>query len=153
MDYEEIVYSCNCQNHKNCYLDCKEISWDRGEITEVELPIYGGFTLDDNTFISIADFMEGSSTKLVRMVLRDHYGDEVNVQEVLANSPDIEYYDDHISCYFSVDDGLSKLLAPGSYVLYVYIQNIIPSVNSKSPETTVFNEMVTGPEGLEIIIS
>lgn len=153
MDYETIVYGDNYQEDSGCYLKKKEVSWDRGEITEVELPIFGGFTLDDGTFISISDFMRDSYTKSIKMVLRDYYEDEVAVQEVSAMSKELEYYDDHLSCYFIVDDKLSQSLAPGSYSLYVYIQNKIFCSADESSVKSVFNEMVTGPSGLEIIIS
>lgn len=153
MDYETIVYGCNCKTTGKCYIGCQGLSWSYGEITEVELPILGGFSLSNGDVISISDFMRESSTKFVKMVLKDHYGVEVNVQKALADSPEIEYHDDgSISSYFIVDKKLSDQLRPGSYTLYVYIQNIVPPVNKKFTEKTIFNEMVTDLEGLEITI-
>ena len=155
MDYETIVYGTNSSTTcRNCYIDSPEVlGWDRGEVTEIELPIYGGFTLSDGTFISISDFMKDSYTKLVRMTLKDYLGETVDSQEVLANSADIEYREDSISCFYVVDRELSDSLHPGSYTLYVQIEDIIPIPNSKITEKTVFSKMVTRPEGLEIIIS
>lgn len=153
MDYGKIVYDCNTAECKGCHIRLGEITWCQGEITEIELPIYGGFTLDDNTFISISDFMGYSPTKSVKMVLKDRYGDEVNVQEVRADSSDLEYYDDRISCYFIVDEELSKVLTSGSYFLYIYIQNVIDDHRNSPKKRTVFNETATGPDGLKIIIS
>jgi hypothetical protein len=153
MDYEEIVYNCSSYSNRSCYLDCPEsLGWDRGEVIEIELPIYGGFYLEDNNFISIPDFMGNVSTKSVKMVLKDSTGEEVDIQRVSADSKEMYYSDNHISCYYSVDEKLSKKLIPGSYNLFVYIQNIIPFINSEFPERTIFNKMVTSPEGLEITI-
>ena len=153
MDYENIVYNCNCPNsNQACWLGCKDLGWDSGEITEIELPIFGGFTTDGDCFISITDFMGGSSTKLVRMVLQDHLGDTVDIQEVLANSKDMEYYEDHLSCYYVVDQELSGKLKPGSYSLYVYLVNRVSEATEKQKEEIVFNKMVTGPSGLSITI-
>lgn len=145
MDYETIVYGNCCCNSQDCYLGCEEISWDRGEITEIELPIFGGFTLDDEVFISVKDFIKGSKTKSIVMILKDHYGKNVNTQEVNSDSKNIEYFDDHISCYYVVDGELSNSLYPGSYTLFVYLRN---TVNGK----TIFNKLVTSHSGLETTI-
>ena len=153
MDYETIVYGCNCnQSRKTCYIETSDIGWEKGEVTEIALPIYGGFTLDDGVFISVADFMNNSPNKLVKMVLKDHYGEEVSIQEVLANSKNLEYHEDYILCYFTVDKDLSDLLPPGSYTLFVYLQKLLPNLEIETGKRFIFNKMVTGPDGLEVTI-
>ena len=152
MDYETIVYGSDRPEEIKCQVKCDGISWDRGEILEVELPIFGGFTLQDGSFISIQDFMYGCKTKYIEMALKDSRGEIVSKQVSDHSLGNIEYHSSHISGYFIVDEELSESIFPGSYTLHVYIKNRLPADRGLKART-VFSKMITNPSGIEVTVS
>ena len=90
MDYEKIVYDCECKEDQSCYVCCEPLSWDRGELIEVELPIVGELELGGEVYTP-AEFLEGSSTKYAKIVLQDLFGEIVDTQVVMADSDDVIY--------------------------------------------------------------
>jgi hypothetical protein len=153
MDYETIKIEDPADNSLCCCIKGPtEIGWDCGEQKEIRLPIFGKISLDDGiTYLTPADFLERSNSKYAKMVLQNFRGEIVDTQVAKAIS-DFEFSEDGTAtCYYIVDAGLSEKLRAGVYNLYVYLMNTLPATNNK-PERTIFNLMVTNPEGIKITI-
>lgn len=152
MDFETVIVEQPCfYNNLPCRIemDC-EITWERGELIDVRLPIIGGFQIGDS-FVSISDFIKDSETKYIKMSLLNFLGEEVDTQVV--NPGNLEYLDDgNIVCYYEVDEIVTNKLRPGSYQLYVYLINTLPKLNESIGERTVLNTLLTDLEGLEVTI-
>lgn len=154
MDYETLVYD-KCPKHCCGIKLDEELLWTAGEVTEIALPIFGGIWLEEeNILVTPEDFLKGSDTKYVKMVLSNFLGEVVNTQIAKANS-DIVYSNDEkgiATCYFEVDEELSKTLKPGTYLLEVSMVNTLPEIEGILPERTIFNLMVSKPGGIDVTI-
>ena len=154
MDYETIVFDKCPKHHCGIKLD-EEVLWTAGEVTELALPIFGGIWVEeDRVLVTPEDFLKGSDTKYVKMVLSNFLGEVVNTQIAMANS-DIVYSNDGLgvaTCYFEVDEELSNTLKPGTYSLEVSMVNTLPAVEGYLPERTIFNLMVSKPGGIDVTI-
>lgn len=152
MDYETIKIEDPVDCSPCCLVNLSEVSWDCGEQKEIRLPIFGKISLDNSTvYLTPADFLERSNSKYAKMVLQNFRGEIVDTQIAKAIS-DFEFSGDGTAtCYYVVDAELSKKLRAGIYSLYVYLINTIPATNNK-PEKTIFNLMVTNPEGIRVTI-
>lgn len=154
MDYETVKIENPFNPPCGCYVSCPdEIGWDCGEQRDIQLPVFGQiFIGNTEDYFTPADFLEGSSTKYAKMVLQNFRGEVVDTQIAKA-IPDFEYSDDGTAtCYYEVDEDLSKKLRAGVYSLYVYLMDTLPASDGK-PERTIFSLMVTKPEGIKITIS
>lgn len=150
MDYETVSIKKPC--HPNtCWVDTEiGLGWEKGEITEIRITICGDFVVGE-TLISVEDFLVGSNTKSLKMVLRNYLGEEVNTQIVPAN--ELEYFEGKAAGYYVVDQILSEQIKPGSYQLFVYMVNTLPEIEGKLPERTILNMLVSDQDGIDITVT
>lgn len=152
MDYETISIENSC--HCNCnpyWVDHDpNLGWDRGEITEILLTFKGEIA-SGNYLLTPEEFLRDSSTKFIQMTLKNFRGDIVDIQRALARE-DIEYHRGNASFYYIVPKELSERLPTGSYSLFVNLINTIPRTRYVE-ERTIFNLLLTSPEGIDITIT
>ena len=145
MDYETVILESPCEpsnNYRTCRAELEEQAiWSQGELVDLAIPIIGGFYTSDNVFVSIAEYLCGN--RAIKMVLLNHFGEEVDVQ--IAKVENIDFEEDQITCYYEIDQKLSENLKPGSYQLYVYL------VNEVSEKTTI-NTLLTCSDGIDVTI-
>lgn len=148
MDYETIEINCNkaCKCHIDQNLD---LGWEKGELAELRIPIFGYIEVGGLN-ISTSDFLIGSNTKSIRMVLKNLWDEEIDIQEMPASQLDFE--GDTAIAYFVVDEHLTNRANPGSYNLFAYLVNKIPPVTEAFEEKTLMNMLLTCPEGLEVTV-
>lgn len=152
MDYETILVEDEFRGpSKPCYLDHDmDLGWERGELTEIRLTLRGNFIVNDDTVITIDDFLYDSSTKFIYMVLKD-FNDEI-VDEQIAYMEDLEYGPESIAAYFHVDQELTDKARPGSYHLFVFLRNVVPNP-SNNKGTNLLNVLLTDSDGIEILVT
>lgn len=152
MDYETVSIVNPGVSPTTCWVEFHMCpGWDAGELTEILLTVVGNIIVGD-VLISAEDFIKGSNTKYTKMVLKNHLGEEVDVQYAHANK-DFEFYRGKASFYYVVDQEVTEKLTPGTYYLYVYLMNTLPKASEEIPERTIMNMALTSPDGIKITIS
>lgn len=152
MDYETVSIVNPGVSPTTCWVEFPMCpGWDAGELTEILLTVVGNIIVGD-VLISAEDFIKGSNTKYTKMVLKNHLGEEVDVQYAQANK-DFEFCRGKASFYYVVDQEVTGKLTPGTYYLYVYLMNTLPKASEEIPERTIMNMALTSPGGIKITIS
>lgn len=150
MDYETVTIEKSC--HPNtCWVETDQgLGWEKGEITEIRITACGDFLVGE-TLISVEDFLVNSSTKYMKLVLKNSLGEEINTQIVPAS--EMEYYRGSAAGYYVVDRILSDQIKPGSYQLFVYLVNTLPAISEEIPERTILNMLISDQEGIDITVT